>query len=213
VQLVTRLRTLRSRPTELAALGAAALVMLAGVAYVGLRSPDYTSHAKVILEPTGRTHADRATAVGTLIGSDTLGTYVEVLSTAPTLEQSKYSSVDVKARAVVGASAGGSNGNTRIIRVIATSTDAALLQPALRSLLASASQRQTQLRDIWQLRVVSQPTSPEVAPPTSKSILKGTLVLALLAALIVWTLFRRGDSTAGARFRPRVANRWRRSAG
>jgi hypothetical protein len=148
-----------------------------------------------------------------LIGSGTLGTYVELLSTAPILEQPKFSTVRVKARAVVGASAGGSNGNTRIIRVIATSTDAALLQPALRSLLASASQRQTQLRDIWQLRVVSQPTSPEVAPPTSKSILKGTLVLALLAALIVLTLFRRDDSTAGARFRPRVANRWRRSPG
>jgi hypothetical protein len=213
VQLATRLRTLRSRPAGLAALGAAALVMLAGVAYAGLRSADYTSHAKVILEPTGRTAPERTTAVGTFLDSGTLGTYVELLSTAPILEQPRYASVHVKAQAIVGASAGGSNGNTRIIRVIATSTDANLLEPVLRSLLASGNRRQSELRDIWQFRVLSQPTSPEAAPPTSKSILEGTLVLALLAAVIVWMLFRRDDSAAGARFRPRIADRWRRSAG
>jgi hypothetical protein len=213
VQLATRLRTLRSRSTELAALGAAALVMLAGVAYVELRSVDYTSQAKVILEPTGRTSPERTTAIGTFLNSGTLGTYVELLSSGPTLEQPKYASVDVKARAIVGASAGGSNGNTRVIKVIATSTDAALLEPALRSLLASVLKRQPQFRDIWELRVLQGPSSPEAAPPTSKAILQGTLVLALLAAVIVWTLFRRDDSTAGARFRPRMANRWRRSAG
>lgn len=211
MRLVDRLITPGRSLALLASIGAGLLVLLAGALYTAVRTPEHRSEAKVVLEPEVKIEGN-ISANDIFVDSGTLGTFVELLSWAPVLDTPRYESVHVKARAIVDPTRTGSRGNTRIIRVIGTSAHAGLLQPALRSLLASADRRQASLGDVWRFKTIQDPSSPTASAPTRKALVAGSVLLALLAGVIVWTFFPTGGSLSLPGSRSGRRGRFKRSA-
>jgi capsular polysaccharide biosynthesis protein len=158
------------------------VIFAAGVAYTAVRPLKYQSNATVVLAPTPKNPADLPSVLDSFQRSGTAGTYVELLASEDTKKAAGDPPVSVKVSSVP---------DTRVIHVSAAAGDRNIVQPALRSILAAAIRGQARLEDLWQLRILQQPTSPSQASTSSSLILVASFLLALLGALSTWTLLRR----------------------
>lgn len=170
-----------SSAIRLAALAAAALVLVAGVAFAVVRDRDYESVATVVLSPDSKDPELVGALLESFERSGTLGTYVELMASDDTTAEARALGVDITVRSVP---------DTRTIRLIATGGEDEV-QPALDSVIVATGEKQETLSDLFSPAVLEEPSAPELAGPGIGLVLFATLLLAGFAALAVALILRR----------------------
>jgi hypothetical protein len=156
------------------------VVILAGAGYIVSHDQRWESTASLTLTPTAVSTADRAYLFDSFDRSGTLGTYVELISSAATLDQAGSPPVSVEARAVP---------DTRVIDVTATGGRDEV-QPALTHLISASTAAESELGDVWQQTVIDQPSAPTESGASNLVLLVATLLLAVLATVASFVLMR-----------------------
>jgi hypothetical protein len=154
------------------------VVILAGAGYMVVRDQRWQSTASLALTPTAVSPADRAALFDSFDRSGTMGTYVELISSADTLHKAGSPPVSVEARAVP---------STRVIDVTATGGQDQV-RPALTRLIGVSAGIGTELGDVWQLNLVDGPSAPTESGPSNSVLLVATLLLAVLATVASFVL-------------------------
>jgi hypothetical protein len=169
------------RGVTIAALVAAAMVLIAGIAFIAVRDREYESVTTVVLSPSTTEPDQISSLLESFERSGTLGTYVELMASDDTTAQARALGVSVTVRAVP---------DTRAIRLIAEGDEDQVV-PALRSVIATTRARQTALSDLFTFEVLENPSTPTLAGPSTFLLLLATLLLAVFAAVAVVAILRR----------------------
>ncbi len=185
------------------ALGAGLAVILAGTAYILLRDQRWDSTAAVTLTPATTSPADPSTLFDSFDRSGTMGTYVELISSADTLDRAGSPPVSVEVRAVP---------DTRVIDVTATGKRDGV-QPALTRLIDASIALQPRLGDVWSLSVIENPSEPAKAGPSNLLLFLAIPLLAALAAVASAVLARELGIPASASPDQSRRNRKQKTAG
>ncbi len=170
-----------SSAIRLAALAAAAMVLVAGIAFAIVRDRDYESVATVVLAPDAKDPELVGGLLESFERSGTLGTYVELMASDDTTAEARALGVDITVRSIP---------DTRTIRLIATGGEDEV-QPALDSVIVATGEKQETLSDLFAPAVLEEPSTPELAGPGAGLVLLATLLLAGFAALAVALILRR----------------------
>lgn len=160
-------------------------VLAAGISYSVLSPKQYRSTGAMVLSPSTSDPSDRANLLSSYERSGTLGSFVELIASDDLLRRAGDPPVDVGVRAVP---------DTRVIRVT-TEGSRNVVAPALTAVLATAQRNQSTLRDLWTLNELESASAPEVAGTPVRFMLAATVILALLSAVFVFVLLRRGVPT------------------
>ena len=177
------------RKINLAALVAAAIVLVAGVAFTLVRDRPYESVATVVLSPSSAEPDNISSLLESFERSGTLGTYVELMASDDTTADARNRDVSITVRAVP---------DTRAIRVIGEGDEDAV-QPAVQSVITNTENRKTALSDLYEFEVLERPSEPELAGPGTAVLLLATVLLALFAAVAVIAILRRVVLTGSER--------------
>ncbi len=157
-------------------------ILAAGTAYSLLAPKQYQSTGALVLSPQATDPGDLSNLLGSFERSGTMGSFVELIASDDLLRRAGNPPVDVGVRAVP---------DTRVIRVT-TEGSRNIVTPALTALLATAQRNQSTVRDAWELNELESASAPKVAGAPLQYMLAATVILALLSALFVFVLLRRG---------------------
>jgi uncharacterized protein involved in exopolysaccharide biosynthesis len=163
------------RPVILLAALVGVAIFAAGALYASVRSPSYQSAAALVLVPTPANVNDVPNLIGTFNSSGSIGTYVELVASADTLQAAGSPPVSVAARAIP---------DSRVIDV-GTEGGRGVVQPALRRIVAVVEARQASLRDAWTLETLEAPQPPTRTGPSTSLIVVAAFLLAILGAVFV----------------------------
>lgn len=164
-----------SRRARLAAVAAVTLaVLVAGVAYAVMRPITWESSGSLYLSPRAEDAITSSALLDAFQRSGTIGTYVELLSSATLQARASTADVEVRARAVP---------ESRVIAVTSRG-ERERVQPALDSLLETATAPAQRLDDGWTLRVAQPATDPAQIGPSTTVVVAAAVLLALLAGLV-----------------------------
>lgn len=162
-----------------AALMTALLVIAFGVAYLLQRPDRWTSTAAIVLVPSGARVEDRATIIESFARSGITGTAVEYLSGPEVWRRAGRPVGDLEVRAVP---------DTRVIDLTLTGPERRRVTGDLDEVLRTGVDRQSELGDPWRMQILAPASDPEHAGPAAPLVLGATVLLALMAALAVWSL-------------------------
>lgn len=159
---------------RIVALAIALAVIAAGTGYVLTRDVRQSSEATLVLAATPDTREDLPALLDSFDRAGTSGTFVELIASGGVARAAGNPPIDLSVRAVP---------TSRVI-VVRAEGPADVVRPGLRAILAAAQERQSQLGDLWELRVLQTPDGPTASGPSTPVLLVATILLALLAALI-----------------------------
>jgi uncharacterized protein involved in exopolysaccharide biosynthesis len=165
----------------------AVAIFLAGLSYALVRTPSYQSTAALVLVPTPTNPNDVPNLIGSFNSSGSIGTYVELIASANTLQSAGSPPVSVGVRAVP---------DSRVIDVT-TEGDRDSVQPALQRILTVVESQQASLRDAWTLQTIQAPQPAQQTGPTKTVIVVAAALLALVGALFVLVVLGRLSALAG----------------
>jgi hypothetical protein len=189
------------RNTLLISAVVALAILAAGTAYSVLAPKQYQSSGALVLSPSATDPGDLSSLLGSFERSGTMGSFVELIASDDLLRRAGDPPVDVGVRAVP---------DTRVIQVTTEGSEN-VVQPALTALLTTAQRNQSTVRDAWDLNELQSASAPEAAGAPLQFMLAATIILALLSALFVFVLLRRGVpalmEALAADKRPPVAQR------
>ena len=154
------------------ALMAAALVLAGGVGYTLTRDVTYYSTAQMVIVAGPDTPSS---AIGNFDRSGIAGTLAEVMNSADTYREAGVPPVALKVEPLP---------ESAILQVtsIGERDD---VQPGLQALMQASARRASVLGDLWDLRVMADPSVPERIGTSPNLLIAATILLALLAALSV----------------------------
>jgi uncharacterized protein involved in exopolysaccharide biosynthesis len=167
-------------------------IFLAGLGYALARTPSYQSSAALVLVPSPLSQDDVPSLIGTFNSSGSIGTYVELVASANTLAAAGSPPVGVAVRAVP---------DSRVVDV-AVEGDEAVVQSALRRIVAVVEARQGSLRDAWTLETLEAPQPPQRIGPSTTVIVVAGALLAIVGAIFVLVAFARLAALAAGAGRP-----------
>lgn len=166
---------------RLVAVSVALAVLAAGLAYTLSRDPQSASHAAVVLVPVGVAQEDLPAVLEGFERAGTAGTFVELLSSGGVKAEAGSPPVSLTVRAVPA---------SRVITIDATGPEQDV-RPGLAAVIAAAQNRQADLRDLWQMRVLQAPNGPVASGPGTLFMVLAALILALLAGAVTWIVLGR----------------------
>jgi len=160
---------------------AALAVLAAGISYAVLAPKDYRSTGALVLAPSPTDPSDLTSLLNSFERSGTMGSFVELIASDDLRMQAGNPPVDVSVRPIP---------DTRVIQVTTTG-DRDTVAPALTAVLSAAQRSQGTLRDPWDLSELESASAPEPSGLPLPIVLAGTLIAALISALVVFTVCRR----------------------
>lgn len=164
-----------SRRGRLAAIVAVTLAVLgAGVAYAFMRPVTWESSGSLYLSPRSEDAFTSSALLDAFQRSGTIGTYVELLSSATLQARADAADVEVRARAIP---------ESRVIALTARG-EQERVQGALASLMETAAAPAERLGDGWTLRVAEPATAPAQIGPSTPVVIAAAVFLAALAGLV-----------------------------
>lgn len=166
---------------RLVAVAVALAVLAAGLVYSLSRAPESASHATVVLVPVGVEQADLPAVLEGFERAGTSGTFVELLSSGGVKAEAGSPPIDLTVRAVPA---------SRVITIDATGPEQDV-RPGLTAVIGAAQNRQADLRDLWQMRVLQAPDGPVESGPGRLFMVLASLILALLAGAVTWIVLGR----------------------
>jgi uncharacterized protein involved in exopolysaccharide biosynthesis len=155
---------------------AAILVFAAGLAYTAVRHVHYQSTAELVLVPTPSSAPEIANLTSSFDNSGTLGTYVEYISSINPEPTPSSPPVSVSVRGVP---------DTRAISVTTTGARD-IVQGALQNVITLAQTQAPSLNDAWSLHVLKNASPPSKSGPSRVTILLGSALIGLLAAILLF---------------------------
>lgn len=186
-----------SRTAKFLATLVAVVILGLGAAYMATRETTFESKAMLLLAPTTQDPDTLPGILESFTRSGTANTYVELIASGDTLRRSGAPPVDVTVRAVP---------DSRAIQLSANG-DETSVQRALTLLIRAAQARQTELRDVWELRVLERPSRAESVGAPIAYVVIATIILAFLGAGIVLVSLRRFAGAGGPSAPPVVEPR------
>ncbi len=166
------------------ALAVAVLILIVGGAYVAKHHPTYQSTATFALVPAPGTPAVlAANELSSFSTSGTSGTFVDLISSSDTLR-------------AAGASGAGLSLTVRAdptARVLYLTLQGPqdVVQPALNRIVAVSIARESQLNDVFRLRLIDSPSAATTSGPSRALLAIAVILLALLGGLFTFVVLRR----------------------
>jgi hypothetical protein len=178
------------------ALATAVIILLLGLAFALSRETTYQSSVPLVLVPAPREQDDLATLLSSVERSGTIGTYVELISSADTLRGAGSPPVEIDVRAIPA---------SRVVTVTAKGAKDEVT-PAVEAVVTATEVRSRALGDLWRIRSLDRASAPVAEPPTTATMIGAVFVLAVLGGLFVFVAVSRVATPGGSRW-PSLASR------
>lgn len=156
----------------LVALAAATLVLAGGIGYTITRDVTYFSTAQMVIVAGPDTPSS---AIGNFDRSGIAGTLAEVMNSADTYRAAGVPPVALQVEPLP---------ESAVLQVTSVGGRDDV-QPGLQALMQASVRRASVLGDLWDLRVMADPSAPERIGISPNLLIAVTILLSLLAALAV----------------------------
>ena len=186
------LKAMRTRSIGVVAVCVGLLVLGLGAVYAVARPTDWQSNAQLVLVPAPKNSSEIPTTLDGLSASGTVATYVELLSSSDLKRRAGSPPVALTVRSIP---------DSRVIQLTTVGTRDAV-QPGLDAVVRASGSAQESLNDLWALRTIDAPSSPQRSGVSAGVLLLASALLALLAALVVVVALRRLEPSREPDFEP-----------